>query len=42
MTEDMDMEKVEKAHKVLLFQIKEDPSFVERSDKIPFCHSLGG
>ena len=39
--ETMDMEKVAKAHEDLMFQNQEDPSLVERSGRIPFCHSLG-
>ena len=37
----MDMNKVLKSHQALLSQNKEDPDFVERTDKIPFCHTVG-
>ena len=38
---EMDMMKVLTSHKALLLQNKEDPDFVERTEKIPFSHTLG-
>lgn len=37
----MDIKKVLKSHEALLFQNKEDPNFVERTEKIPFAHTVG-
>ena len=37
----MDMKKVLKSHQALLFQNKEDPNLIERTDKIPFAHTVG-
>ncbi|KAL5248305.1 hypothetical protein ACHWQZ_G017478 [Mnemiopsis leidyi] len=37
----MDIKKVLKSHEALLFQNKEDPNLVERTEKIPFAHTVG-